>query len=67
MLYHVPDPAHALRELRRVTRPGGRVVMVLNGVGHLRQLRRAVAGGPAVTTPKPWWTELPWTTASHWR
>ena len=43
MLYHVPDPADALRELRRVTRPGGRVVMVLNGVGHLRQLRVAVA------------------------
>ena len=43
MLYHVPDPADALRELRRVTRRGGRVVIVLNGAGHLRQLRVAVA------------------------
>ena len=43
MLYHVPEPADALRELRRVIRPRGRVVLVLNGAGHLRQLRAAVA------------------------
>jgi SAM-dependent methyltransferase len=43
MLYHVPDPVDAVRELRRVTRPGGRVVIGLNGPGHLRQLRAAVA------------------------
>lgn len=43
MLYHVPQPADAVRELRRVTRPGGRVVVVLNGGDHLHQLRAAVA------------------------
>jgi SAM-dependent methyltransferase len=43
MLYHVPNPSQAIRELRRVTRPGGRVVIGLNGPGHLRQLREVVA------------------------
>ena len=48
MLYHVPDPAAALRELRRITRPGGRVIVVLNGAGHLRQLRVALAAARGV-------------------
>jgi SAM-dependent methyltransferase len=48
MLYHVPDPADAVHELRRVVRPGGRVVIVLNGPGHLRQLRAAVAAARGV-------------------
>lgn len=43
MLYHVPDPVTAVRELRRVTRPGGRVVVVLNGADHLKELRAALA------------------------
>jgi len=51
MLYHVPDPAEALRELRRVTRSGGRVVIVLNGAGHLRELRAAVAAARGEAAP----------------
>lgn len=43
MLYHVPDPAAAVRELRRVTRPGGCVVVGLNGADHMRELRAIVA------------------------
>ncbi|HEV2377480.1 MAG TPA: class I SAM-dependent methyltransferase [Streptosporangiaceae bacterium] len=39
MLYHLPQPAAAVRELRRVTRPGGQVLVVLNGEDHLRELR----------------------------
>jgi ubiquinone/menaquinone biosynthesis C-methylase UbiE len=31
VLYHVPDQALAMRELRRIVRPGGRVVIATNG------------------------------------
>src|SRR5262245_27040439 len=39
MLYHVPEPLEAARELRRITHPGGQVLVVLNGEDHLRELR----------------------------
>jgi SAM-dependent methyltransferase len=39
----VPDRSLAVQEVSRVTRPGGRVVIGLNGPRHLRQLREAVA------------------------
>jgi SAM-dependent methyltransferase len=42
MLYHVPDPAAATGELRRVTRPGGAVIVGLNGTGHMRELRTVI-------------------------
>jgi SAM-dependent methyltransferase len=47
MLYHVPDPRAAVRELRRITRHGGQVVVVLNGQDHLRELREAMAAALA--------------------
>ena len=39
MLYHVPDRARALREVRRVLRTGGRFYASANGSGHLQGLR----------------------------
>jgi SAM-dependent methyltransferase len=54
MLYHVPEPELALREMRRVTRSGGRLVVGLNGGDHHRELRTLITaaladlGHPAV-------------------
>ena len=47
MLYHVPEPDRAVRELRRITRPGGRLIVSLNGQDHLRELRDVVAAALA--------------------
>jgi SAM-dependent methyltransferase len=43
MLYHVPEPSAAVRELRRITHPGGQVLVVLNGEDHHRELRALIA------------------------
>jgi SAM-dependent methyltransferase len=38
MLYHVPDPAQAVRELRRVVRDDGVLIAATNGPSHLHEL-----------------------------
>jgi ubiquinone/menaquinone biosynthesis C-methylase UbiE len=38
MLYHVPDRARALAEMRRVLKPGGMIYLATNGLAHLREL-----------------------------
>lgn len=43
MLYHVPQLALGVRELARVTRPGGRVYAATNGLNHMRDLQRLVS------------------------
>ena len=53
MLYHVPDPRAAVGELRRVTRPAGQVLVVLNGSNHLRELRDLIAAALQITTSQP--------------
>jgi SAM-dependent methyltransferase len=47
MLYHVPDIPLAVAEIRRITAPGGRVVIVVNSLLHTREVDTLLA---AVTT-----------------
>jgi SAM-dependent methyltransferase len=53
MLYHVPDRAAAVRELRRVLAAGGTCVAVTNGARLLRSLRELVEA--AVGQAAPGW------------
>lgn len=57
MLYHVPDLPRAVAELRRVLRPGGRLVAATNGDAHLHELAELlddVRGTlPAVRVDRP--------------
>ena len=54
MLYHVPEPGRAVAELRRVTRPGGRVIVGLNGGDHLQEMRAVVTAALASIGNGPW-------------
>jgi SAM-dependent methyltransferase len=38
MLYHVPDRARALREIRRIVRPGGVALVLTNSERHFKEL-----------------------------
>jgi len=53
MLYHLPRPPAAVRELRRITRPGGQVLVVLNGQDHLRELRDLITIALGSSTGRP--------------
>ena len=43
MLYHVPDRAKALAEIRRVLKPGGHFYAATNGKHHMQEIRELVA------------------------
>ncbi|QIS22176.1 class I SAM-dependent methyltransferase [Nocardia terpenica] len=43
MLYHVPHPARAVREFRRITRPGGMVAVTVNHAGTCSRTRELVS------------------------
>jgi ubiquinone/menaquinone biosynthesis C-methylase UbiE len=44
MLYHVPDVTAAIRELRRITKPGGTVLASTNSSAHLAEIAALLDG-----------------------
>lgn len=51
MLYHVPDRRAAVREFRRITRPGGQVLVVLNAPDHLAEMHDLLIAAAAEAGP----------------
>lgn len=43
MLYHVPDRAKAIAEMRRVLKPGGTLYTATNGYAHLQEIHQLMA------------------------
>ena len=54
MLYHLPDPADGLRELARITRPGGTIVVLTNGLDHLQPYRDLVSEAAGLDDAVTW-------------
>lgn len=51
MLYHVPDRARALAEIRRVLKPGGHFFAATNGNRHMQEIRELIVGfDPSLAT-----------------
>jgi SAM-dependent methyltransferase len=53
MLYHVPDIPAAIRELRRITKPGGTVLASTNSPAHLAEIDDLLAAAIAGQLDRP--------------
>ena len=53
MLYHVPDRAQALAEMRRVVRPGGVVLALTNSEAHFLELDELLIACADTTIESP--------------
>jgi SAM-dependent methyltransferase len=54
MLYHVPDLPATIAEIRRVVRPGGRLLAATNGAQHTVELNAVIDAAVLEVTGEPW-------------